>query len=317
VSAYEDADIVISAPGGPYFGDNYWTHEPVHWFFVWLGKLHKKRLFLYSPSVGPFRKSLFNNLRRKLFFLFDRLCVREVQSAKFLEELMGHQKEILLTADSAIQEEITAYDRTDYFQDHPHLADKFLVAVTGMQYLFPGEKDPAMKRAQFTEAFVVCLEHIAVRRKTHFMFLPQLCGQVHSDTEYHYLLAQRLPLGTTWEIIPADKDSDYHRRVFGMADFCLVSRYHPQIFATSNGVPGVFPFYEHKQLGYLKEMAMLDFSCDVRSMNGVHMCRLIDQVLDRRLEISEMLRERIVSLRKRARLSTSVAMEIIRKTHGN
>jgi colanic acid/amylovoran biosynthesis protein len=41
IEAYESADLVVSAPGGPYFGDVYWSHEPVHWFYVWLARWHR------------------------------------------------------------------------------------------------------------------------------------------------------------------------------------------------------------------------------------------------------------------------------------
>src|SRR6056297_2731145 len=77
IRAYEHADIVLSAPGGPYFGDIYHNHEIVHWFYVWMAHVHERPLFLYAPSAGPFKIGWLNAVRRYLFRKFDTLCVRE------------------------------------------------------------------------------------------------------------------------------------------------------------------------------------------------------------------------------------------------
>lgn len=312
VAAIECADLVVSAPGGPYFGDIYASHEPLHWLYVWLGKLHRKPLFLYAPSVGPFRKQLHNWFRRRVFGMFDGISVRESRSLAHLEGLLGPDARIHLTADAAIQDCIEPYDRNEYFSgERARIADKFIVAVTGMQYAYPGDPDPPAQRAKFTEVFLACMNHLAARNDCHFIFLPQLCGKVHDDARYHELLGRRLPAGTSWEVAPAAFDSDLHRKIFGMADLCLASRYHPQIFATSCGVPGVFPCYEHKQLAYLEAMGMLDYAFDIRSLEQDALLRRLDEVIDRREELAAALRERITVLRDRSRESTRLAAGLL------
>jgi colanic acid/amylovoran biosynthesis protein len=312
IAAIERADLVVSAPGGPYFGDIYASHEPLHWLYVWLAKLYRKPLFLYAPSVGPFNKVVHNVFRRRVFRMFDGLCVRESRSLAHLQELLGPLANIHLTADAAIQDVIEPYQKSDYFQDErAALADKLIVAVTGMQYRYPGDPDPAVQRASFTEVFLACMEHLAVRKDCHFIFLPQLYGKAHDDTLYHELLGKRLSAGTSWEVVPADFDSDRHRRVFGMADLCLASRYHPQIFATTSGVPGVFPCYEHKQFAYLEAVGMHEFALDIRKLEADALCAKLDEVIDRREELAETLRERTSILREASRESTRLAVGLL------
>jgi polysaccharide pyruvyl transferase WcaK-like protein len=308
VTAIAGADLVVSAPGGPYFGDIYSAHEPLHWLYVWLARLHRRPLFLYAPSVGPFGKALHNTFRRRVFRMFDGICVREARSLAHLQGLLGKDAVIHLTADAAIQDVIAPYERAEYFSgERATLAGKFVVAVTGMQYRYPGDPDPALQRARFTEVFSACLAHLAACRDCHVIFLPQLCGKAHDDTLYHELLGKRLPPGTSWEVVPADFDSDQHRRVFGMADLCLASRYHPQIFATTSGVPGVFMCYEHKQFAYLEAAGMQEFSFDIRMLNPDALRAKLDEVLERRDELAQMLSERAVMLRKASSESTRLA----------
>ena len=313
VEAIAAADLVISAPGGPYFGDLYAGHEPVHWLYVWLAALHQRPLYLYAPSAGPFEKPLHNVFRRRVYSLFDGLSVREERSAEHLHELLGADAEIDLTADSALQVDVPPIDRGTYFSGpRAALADRFVVAVSGMQYAYPGDPDPPSQRAAFTEAFVACLAHLVARRRCHVVFLPQLYGRVHDDRAYHELLGRRLPPGTSWEVVPAALDATGHRAVIAMADLCLMSRYHPQIFATSRCVPGVFVVYEHKQEAYLEAVGMRDYAFDIRALEPAVMCARLDEVLERRDELVERLRARIGAVRERSRTTTRRALDVLR-----
>ena len=51
-----EADIVISCPGGPYFGDLYRSHEiGEHLLHIFLARIFKKPVMIYGMSMGPFR----------------------------------------------------------------------------------------------------------------------------------------------------------------------------------------------------------------------------------------------------------------------
>ena len=108
--------------------------------------------------------------------------------------------------------------------------------------------------------------------------------------------------------MPGEFDSDQHRRVFGMADVCVASRYHPQIFATTSGVPGVFLCYEHKQFAYLEAAGMQDFAFDIRSLDPDVLCAKLDEVLERRDELLQTLKSRAAILREASANSTRLAV---------
>lgn len=311
IKAYEEAALAISAPGGPYFGDIYYKHELVHWFYVWLAHQYKKPLFLYSPSAGPFNIKSLNIVRKYLFKKFDVLCVREKKSKENLDNLLGKNINVHLTADSALQEKIEPFKRTEYFSgEKHHLSKKYLVAVTGNQYKYPGDKDAAKKREGFTKTLLKCLCYINNLKDCHFIFLPQLYGRAHSDVEYHQLLGRSLPSDASWEVINPKLDSDMHRRIFGMADICIASRYHPQIFATSNGVPGIFICYEHKQFSYLESIGLKDFAFDIRFLDEKVMCLKLDYIINNQDTISYLMKKNIGALQDRAQLTTQFVIDL-------
>ena len=309
IRSYEEADIVLSAPGGPYFGDIYYKHEIIHWFYVWLAKLYGKPLFLYAPSTGPFHIRWLNVVRRYLFRKFDTLCVREEISRDHLLGLLGKDTKIHVTADSAIQQNIEPCNRIDYFgSNRAALCDKYLVAVSAIQYRFPEEENPERARERYTNILVQCLKHLASRKDCHFLFVPQLYGAAHSDVGYLESLLARLPDGTSGEIVDATLDSDTQRRIFGMANLCIASRYHPQIFAA--GVPGICIYYEHKALGFMSFLGLEDFAFDIRHLDVDTLCQKLDLVISKGPELSQIIVNRIQPVRTRAYETTRLVAEL-------
>ncbi len=316
ISAYESSDIVISAPGGPYLGDIYYKHELVHWFFLWLAKLYKKSLVLYSTSVGPFEIPLLNIVRKHMFKKFDVLCVREEISRSFLKKLCGEDLVVHVTADSALQKSLKPYKRSEFFEgQRSSITDKFLVSVSAINYIYPGMDNVSVLQTEYNETIIKCLMHLSSKRDCHFMFFPQLYGQVHSDVPYLENLGQMFPPEVSWEILNQDFDSDMQQRLFGMTDLCIASRYHPQIFAVAAGVPGICIYYEHKALGLMSMLGLEDFAFDIRNLNPVTMCSKLDQVVEQREELSRFIKKNVVPIRKLSIKTTLLAIDLLKKTH--
>jgi polysaccharide pyruvyl transferase WcaK-like protein len=318
VEAYRSADLVVSAPGGPYFGDIYARHEIVHWWFVWLGKSLRKPLFLYATSAGPFRSRLLNPLRRRLFREFDTLVVREELSAEHLRGLLGDDAEIHVTADSALQASVEPADRRHYFQgDRAPLASRYLVAVSLNDYSYPGAADPFRLKEQYDRALIDLLRHVASRRPCHFLLFPQLYGAAHSDVPYLESMAARLGDDLSWEVVDPDLDCNGQRRLFGMCDLHIASRYHPAIFGHAALVPGVCIYYEHKALGFMSQLGLERYAFDIRALDTVTLRAATDDLIDHREEHVRRLRERLPQLRRRAQRTTELALALLAKGAGD
>jgi polysaccharide pyruvyl transferase WcaK-like protein len=158
---------------------------------------------------------------------------------------------------------------------------------------------------------LACLEHLADRTSCHVLFFPQLYGAVHSDVPFHRYLGGRLPAGVSWEIVDPTLDSDRQRSLFGLTDFCVASRYHPQIFATSHGIPGLFIWYEHKQLGYLARLGLEHYLFDIRDLDVSAMKRAIDDLLVHRESITTRVRGRLPELQALSRRTTELLVDLV------
>lgn len=311
VEAYEEADLILSAPGGPYFGDLYVNHEFVHWFFVWLGSLYAKPLGLYAPSAGPFQKRWMNPVRRRLYKQFDVLCSREAISADFVRQLVGDVS-VHVTADSALQVRVPPMSRETYFRDdRASLAKRFVVGVSAIDYGYPGASDPEALKKRYFDALVDLVAHVARQRESHFLLVPQLHGRFHSDVAFLKILGDALPPDVSWEIVDDGLSSDVQRQLFGMADMYIASRYHPGIFGASAGVPGVCIYYEHKALGFMQQLGLEDLAFDIRNLDPAALIRAADHVMDDLPRLRRHIEARLPDLMATAQRTTELMAQLL------
>ena len=317
IAAYERTDLVVSAPGGPYFGDLYWRHELVHWFYVFLALLYEKPLFLYAPSAGPFRIRWLNPIRRRLYRRFTTLCVREEVSAGHQRGLLGEDAEVVVTADSALQCEFEALPRGEFFAgERSQLAGRFIVAVSLIDYAYPGESAAERLRASYEEAMLAAIGEIASRREAHFLLIPQLYGQEPTDLGFLQRMAARLPDSISREVVDPALDAEVQQRLFAMADLHIASRYHPAIFGNMAGTPGLCIYYEHKAIGFMRLLGLERFAFDIRSCSFEQIQEALVELLEDRENIKAQLAATVPGLRARSRRTSELAARVLLESKG-
>ncbi len=299
VEAYRRARLVVSAPGGPYFGDTYSNHEVVHWFYVWLAVALSRPVVLYAPSVGPFRHRLLNPLRRRGFRWFESVTLREEISAGMLRELTGGTVPAEVTADSALQEGSATASRDGWVPD----GDPGLLLVVSVRR--PG----GGRDAAHDDAVVAALRAACRRVRLHVVFLPQLHGPRHRDQPYLEALARRVEGAASVRVVAEDRlDSDGQRALVAAADLVIAGRYHPAVFSVAAATPVLVIPYEHKAWG-LAEAAGIDaWAVDVSEAAGDRLAVALDRLLDSLDEVRGRIEARRDGLVRAARRSTAVAL---------
>ena len=312
INAYKRTDLVVSAPGGPYFGDIYADHEILHWWFIYLGYLYKKPIFLYATSAGPFKNKFLNPIRRWLYPKFTQLVTREERSSSYIKGLIGKTTQIEVTADSAIQQSFRPYSRKAYFkdsvQDHE---SRLLAAISLNDYKYPNSSQPDTCKQRYNDAIIKVLTYLVSDKKAHLLLFPQLYGSVHDDVAFLNEICASLPTSASWEIVEPDLNSDMQRRLFGMCDVHLASRYHPAIFGNTALVPGVCIYYEHKALGFMKQLDLERYAFDIYDIQSNNIINALENIFENKPALIEHLAKRVPELRERARQTTRLAVQII------
>lgn len=305
--AYETADLVVSAPGGPYFGDIYANHEIVHWFFVWLAARYRKPVILYATSAGPFRNRLLNVVRRWLFPTFDRIILREEKSAAMLREFIPGL-DVSVTADTALQ-------KTPPPRAKVAVADRdFTIGLSIRKHNFPDARSAAEKREhhqRYVHVLDNAVRHLAERGARKLVMYPQLYGRFHADAPFLEEFGARIDDVIPWEIFPADRDSDEQRSDIADRDLFIASRYHPQIFAAQAGVPGICIAYEHKMSGFMEQVGMQDFCFRIADLDSLEICKALDRLVDDPEQFSKQIYDCSLRLRKAAIRTAEIASSLL------
>lgn len=297
VAAYESADVVVSAPGGPYFGDPYIGHEAVHWLYVWMARIFAKPSMLYATSAGPFEKRWANPFRRFTYRTFDTMFVREEISQAHIRSLFGSRRckvPVHVSADAALQVSVPAARRE---------GSRRLVVVSAINHPYKSDPSPAARRAKYDASVAAAVNVLVDGGPAEVVLVPQLHDSVHRDTPYLEHLAGLIRAAVAGDdvavsVFDESRDMLAQRALFASADYVLAGRYHPAVFALSAGVAQLCVPYEHKATGVLQLAGLSDIVvpiCDVSperlSAAARHVVENAESVRSRSFEAAVRLAE--------------------------
>jgi polysaccharide pyruvyl transferase WcaK-like protein len=309
IHAYETADVVVSAPGGPYFGDLYIGHEAVHWLYVWIAKLHRVPAMLYATSAGPFHKKWANPFRRYTYRCFSRLFVREEISAGHIRGLFAgrrHGVNVEVSIDSALQVAIAPQERQH--------ADAQLIVVSAIHWPYPNDPSPQLRQKEYDTSVIEAVKIFAESGPTHVVFVPQLYGSMHRDTPYLETLARLLPANISCEVLSDTKSSNEQRALFAAADWVIAGRYHPAVFAVSAAVPVLCIAYEHKATGVLQAAGVPDAVMSIDEVTVEVVQAKARELLAARANLSARLQVAQVALREVSSRTSGAVAELVRRS---
>lgn len=259
---YRKADLIISAPGGPYIGDLYpWTQKEMA-FHILLGTLMPAFVMLYAPSVGPFQSKFDNYWRRALLKHIDLITVRESFSAAHLTDLGIQISGEYITADSALQCPVNSFlGQSVFVREGLDPNNKYIGFIPLELARFHSESE----RLQYITLLVELLRWVESQYHIQYVFFPQGYGAWH-DKPFLEFIRTVSGLGSKITILPETCNSDEQQALMGKMDLVISFRYHPTIFALRQFVPCVAVAYEHKVKGFMQAIGMQDYCLDLKEM---------------------------------------------------
>ncbi len=308
IAAYETADVVVSAPGGPYFGDLYIGHEAVHWLYVWLAKLHHVPAVLYATSAGPFQKKWANPFRRYTYRCFSRLFVREEISAGHIHSLFAGRRNVNIevSVDSALQVSVAPIDRLP--------EEDQLIVVSAIHWPYPNDPSPQLRQKEYDTSVVEAIKVFADGRPTQVVFVPQLYGSIHRDTPYLEGLVRLVPTNIRCEVLSDTKSSNEQRAVFAAADWVIAGRYHPAVFAVSAAVPLLCIAYEHKATGVLQAAGVPDAVLSIEEVSVEVVRAKARELLAGKADLLARLNVAQLALREVSSRTSVAVAEVVRRS---
>ncbi len=315
------ADIIISAPGGPYFGDLYASHEiQEHLFHIFLSKILRKPVMIYAPSMGPFNLRKRNILRRYLLNKVEIITLRDHISKDYLDTLKLTHPLIYLTADSAFQDainvdkdQIKAIMAAEKIigRQNDNSNGKPLIGITptGANWNFRGSANPQEKQKSYNKIIAKAIDYLVDKFDATIVFFPQLYGN-SDDVPLINEIISLVDRKDAVRVLSNKWDSEIQQAIISQMDIFLGNRCHSAIFALKGNVPTICLAYEHKSIALMRAVGLSEFLINVWDVTYENLIDKIGQAWDQREEIKKELKSRIPAIRRLSLMNSVLTMAL-------
>lgn len=245
----------------------------------------KKRVIVGPGSFGPFKGlPLLTRLIAKFVLsrFVDLLLVREPCSARFLDEL--GVKNYLVVADAALLDKATSSNISN------SLSSKVTIGVA-----------PAIPRYTLTEeefnnyilAHAKCLDDLVREHGVDVVFLPSTID----DVPVCKMIIDRMNYGDRVKLIITSDIDDYEAWIKRL-DLLITTRMHPSIIAARNLIPFCSIIYDHKQIGFLSQIGLRNYSLILNEVSYNNLRSIVDRALNNTLIIKKLLKDNLLKLQR-------------------
>lgn len=264
LDAVENADLVIHAPGGPSIGDIYYEVEIL---YLWcLDLIRKKgiRYMFYAPSMGPFKITRRNNLRRRILTGAQKVIVRDPISLRYIKEFIP-EIDVIQTLDSALQHDIDFDTNKKKFLKYHALRD-FIeehnfcigITITDLQW-HPLHKDKAVVK-NLSNIFHEFIE-MKIKEGYGIIFIPQLYGTGNDTIVMNTYMKEKHTFMV--DAFSDEYDAYFQQYLISILHAVVGMRYHSNIFSAKMGTPFVSISYEQKMKGFMQSINMEDYCIEL------------------------------------------------------
>jgi len=316
------ADLVISAPGGPYFGDLYKAHEiSEHLLQIFVAKCFKKPVMIYGPSMGPFNIKWRNVLRRFLLNKVEIISLRDSISKEYLGDLNLTKPIVYVTSDSDFQDEVITESESllklykqeglDNFKEKGRSLIGFI--PVGARWNYPKATNAKEKEKEYSKLMASVIDYMIHKLNAAIIFVPQLYGN-RSDLPLIEKIITFVEHKEMVKILSNNLDSEIQQQIISGFDMVVGNRYHSVIFALKSGIPTVCIAYEHKSIGVMKAVGMSEYLIKSDDLDYNKLTGLIDKVWDNKTTIKRQIIENI-SDQERLALRNSLYTKALYNCH--
>ena len=282
LASIKRSDIVILKGGQYIYNDQngvrgfLYLWRILHPIFI----AHKlgRPVVMLGQSVGPLVDVRGRNMTSRALALCKVLVVREKKSEALMEEL-GLKNLTELAPDFAFLIDPVRPDRFDAVARQIEGAE--WLGVTVVNWSFPDEATPSLKRKAYIDAISEVAQRIYVKKGLRIALFPQVTVQHHGESDLDLLnvLAERLEeLKVPFVLVTGDLAPEELSYLYGCCQVLLGTRLHSCILAACAKTPVVAIRYQgFKTEGVMAELGLADQVFDISKMdiNGIEnaICR--------------------------------------------
>ncbi|MEM8995599.1 MAG: polysaccharide pyruvyl transferase family protein [Acidobacteriota bacterium] len=309
--SFERADVVIDL-SGDMLTEDYGPHVTYSHFLPLLTALALDKPFIAcAQSIGPFKWT-----RPLARFVLDRarfITARDGITLGLLRDAGIRDAHVRQTADMAFLLEPVDADRVDAMLRSENLewpAGPVLgVSVSG---LIARHYDAGVG-GDFAAAIAPVIDRAVEELGASVVFVSHVTGprQGKDDRRMAAAVRDQMRTGDRAVVLQGDYRPDELKGLISRCFVFMGARMHANIAALGSGVPVVALEYSHKTPGILRLFGQEDASCPVRSFDPEQVWSTLGDRWRRRAEISDVLAEKLVDVRRRSGTNVDAIREAL------
>jgi colanic acid/amylovoran biosynthesis protein len=295
LSAYYDADLVLSCGGG-----NFYAYRTVCIAFLWallcvaFASALGKRIVMLPQSIGPIKGWFQRHLARLMFARADRIMLREQLSLDLLRELKVNVLMYLVPD--------LAFGLPPVLPKPNRPIERGSALHIGVTVMDRGAQHNAfIGQRSYEDVVVSVLLKFHQTCGVYLHIFSQCFGPTPDQDDrrcarrvYERLRKQidAVALHDTF------RDALEIKQAYESMDCMIGTRAHTAIFALSSAIPVVLIGYQPKAYGIMQLFGLEHYCCPIESLTEETLFRLVDEVLINRDSISSYIAQRYQQIRE-------------------
>jgi colanic acid/amylovoran biosynthesis protein len=266
LAAMAEADVVVSKPGGHLHATaDHRLPSPAHFATILTARLLGRPVVIYGQTIGPFANPLAARLATAVLAGVTAITARDPETKEWLDRLPRPLRGLVrLTADEAFLLE----PRVDASSDPWSPDRRPRLAVTAINWRYPGEADPERARLDYESALAEACRWFVDVPGGEVRLLKWLSGG-HREDDTAVLERLADAIGRPGHVaIVGPYAADVAAGVLGGADVVVATRLHSAIFAMAAGTPAIAIGYLPKTRAIMSMADAADRTIPITSLSG-------------------------------------------------
>ena len=312
---FQNADIIVHAPGGPSIGEVYRFAERPYLLRLLFAKHLKKKYVFFAPSMGPFRNKKRNIIRKYILDNASLITLRESVSAGYLKSLLPNCK-YEVTLDSAFQHPVDMQYNKQIYETYGQLK-KFInshekvigITITDLMWN-PKYLNNYNMKAVINDSFKKFIDYL-LEEKYGVIFIPQLFG---ADNDKDYMT--KFSINNHCFVMEDTYDCYFQQYVISRLHVVVGMRYHSNIFACKMKIPFLSVVYEQKMKGFMEDNNLTCYCIDVDNLSSSLLIEKFELIEKDYLKYKGDLEKINSKLVIKSRRTTDLLLNITKKDRG-
>jgi polysaccharide pyruvyl transferase WcaK-like protein len=312
---YSISDIIVDLSGDSLSDEG--SYSIFSLLFILVGIFLKKKIAIYSQSIGPFKKIMVP-LARFCLNRADLIVVRENETMSILKKMGVYNPNVYLAAEIAFLLKSAPPEKVHEILLKEGINEKNAYPLVGIGTSALIDRVFESKNESYVAFMAKIADYLVENINAQILLIPHvIIPPKYGPYDDRYIARKIYQTARNKDRInpiEGDYSPEELKGIVGECELFIGARMHSNIAATSMHVPTVALGWSHKYYGIMKMLGQEKYVCDVWTANFSELVSKISDAWHNRDEIRKRLASRTTELEKSALHGAMLVKKLLKPT---